>query len=146
MSDIQAYSTWSDDSDKQQAFASANDTISSYEGLQKAQAYSYRSYIDIEPNRSVRTSITRNDYYRFRPEEAVPLRQKRILKMCMDAYDRTGIIRNVIDLMADFAAQGITVIHPNKNIERFYKRWFKEVNGIETVSYTHLTLPTTSRV
>lgn len=131
MSDIQSYATWNNDSEKQKAYDSSVDAISSYEGIQKAQAYSYRSYIDIEPNKTVRTSITRNDYYRFRPEEAVPLRQKRILKMCMDAYDRTGIIRNVIDLMGDFASQGITIIHPNKSIERFYRRWFKEVNGIE---------------
>lgn len=123
------YSTWADDSSRQKAFADASDAYVENGGIQKATAYSYRSYIDIEPNRSVRTSITRNDYYRFRPEEAVPTRQKRILKMSMDAYDRVGIIRNVIDLMGDFASQGIDIVHPNKAIERFYKAWFKQVQG-----------------
>jgi hypothetical protein len=129
MSDL--YSTWGDDSSKEKALAQSQDAYTEHGPIQKAQAYSYRSYIDIEPNRSVRTSITRNDYYRFRPEESIPTRQKRILKMCMDAYDRVGIIRNVIDLMGDFSSQGIQIVHPNKAIERFYRKWFEQVKGIE---------------
>jgi len=31
--------------------------------------------------------------------------------------------------MGDFACQGIRLIHPNPKIERFYKNWFKKVNG-----------------
>ena len=129
MSDL--YSTWGDDSSKEKALAQSQDAYTENGSIQKAQAYSYRSYIDVEPNRSVRTSITRNDYYRFRPEESIPTRQKRILKMCMDSYDRVGIIRNVIDLMGDFSSQGIQIVHPNKAIERFYKKWFEQVKGIE---------------
>lgn len=127
------YSTWTDDSDKGKAFAEASEAYTENAPVQqeKALAYTYRTYLDIEPNRSVRTSITRNDYYRFRPEEAVPTRQKRIMKMCMDAYDRVGIVRNVIDLMGDFGAQGIDIVHPNKAIERFYKKWFEQVRGVE---------------
>jgi len=127
------YSTWADDSSKEKAFAAANQAYDNNVPVQseKALAYTYRTYIDIEPDRSVRTSITRNDYYRFRPEEAMPTRQKRIMKMCMDAYDRVGIIRNVIDLMGDFGAQGIDIVHPNKSIERFYKKWFQQINGVE---------------
>lgn len=128
---MELYSTWADDSSRQKAFADASNAYEHNDGIQKAVGYSYRSYIDIEPNRSVRTSITRNDYYRFRPEEAVPTRQKRILKMAMDAYDRVGIIRNVIDLMGDFGSQGVDIVHPNKSIERFYKAWFKQIKGPE---------------
>lgn len=131
MSDL--YSTWVDDTSKDKAFAEANEAYNQNTPIQndKAIGYSYRNYIDVEPNKSVRTSMTRNDYYRFRPEESMPTRQKRIMKMCMDAYDRVGIIRNVIDLMGDFAAQGIDIVHPNPAIERFYKKWFQQVNGIE---------------
>ena len=112
MSDL--YSTWVDDTSKDKAFAEANEAYNQNAPIQndKAIGYSYRNYIDVEPNKSVRTSMTRNDYYRFRPEESMPTRQKRIMKMCMDAYDRVGIIRNVIDLMGDFAAQGIDIVHP----------------------------------
>ena len=51
--------------------------------------------------------------------------------MCMAAYDRVGLVRNVIDLMGDFACQGINLVHPNKRIEKFYKAWFNKINGKE---------------
>ena len=128
---VQAFVTWSDDSGKRQALADTSDNIDSYDGIQKAVAYNRRSFLDIEPNRSVRTGFSREDYNRFRSAEAVPKQQKEAIKMCMAAYDRVGIIRNVIDLMADFAGQGITIVHPNKRIEKFFRAWFQKVNGRE---------------
>tara|TARA_Y100000401_G_C8320715_1_gene225106 strand:- start:32 stop:2287 length:2256 start_codon:yes stop_codon:yes gene_type:complete len=127
----QAFVTWSDDSGKRQALADTSDNIDSYDGIQKAVAYNRRSFLDIEPNRSVRTGFTREDYNRFRGAESVPKEQKRAIRMCMAAYDKVGIIRNVIDLMADFAGQGITIVHPNKRIEKFFRAWFQKINGIE---------------
>ena len=127
----QAFVTWSDDSGKRQALFDTSDNIDSYDGIQKSVAYNRRSFLDIEPNRSVRVGFDRQDYNRFRSAEAVPKRQKEAIRMCMSAYDRVGIIRNVIDLMADFAGQGITIVHPNKRIEKFFRAWFKKVNGIE---------------
>ena len=113
--------TWTDDSGKQEAFNSASEGIDLYEGIQRTAAFSYRSFLDIETNRSVRTGMGRQDYDRFRSDEAVPKKQKDIMRMCMDAYSKVGIIRNVIDLMGDFSSQGVTVVHPNKKIEAFYK-------------------------
>ena len=127
----QAFVTWADDSGKRQALLDTSDNIDSYDGIQKSTAYNRRSFLDIEPQRSVRTSFTREDYNRFRSSEAVPKQQKEAIKMCMAAYDRVGIIRNVIDLMGDFAGQGITIVHPNKRIEKFFRAWFKKVNGLE---------------
>ena len=127
----QAFVTWSDDSGKRQALFDTSDNIDSYDGIQKSVAYNRRSFLDIEPNRSVRVGFDRQDYNRFRSAEAVPKRQKEAIRMCMSAYDRVGIIRNVIDLMADFAGQGITIVHPNKRIEKFFRAWFKKVNGME---------------
>jgi len=127
----QAFVTWSDDSGKRQALIDTADNIDSYDGIQKGTGGVRRSFLDIEPNRSVRTSFTRQDYNRFRQEESVPRQQKQAIKMCMAAYDRVGIIRNVIDLMGDFAGQGITIVHPNKRIEKFFRAWFKKVNGLE---------------
>ena len=51
--------------------------------------------------------------------------------MCMDAYEKVGIIRNVIDLMGDFGCQGINIVHENKSVEKFYQQWFKKVSGKE---------------
>ena len=31
--------------------------------------------------------------------------------------------------MGDFASHGIRLVHRNKRIERFYRRWFKKING-----------------
>tara|TARA_R100000008_G_scaffold56377_1_gene34677 strand:+ start:2479 stop:4731 length:2253 start_codon:yes stop_codon:yes gene_type:complete len=127
----QAFVTWSDDSGKRQALADTSDNIDSYDGIQKAVAYNRRSFLDLEPNRSVRTGFTREDYNRFRSTESVPKQQKDAIRMCMQAYDKVGIIRNVIDLMADFAGQGITIVHPNKRIEKFFRAWFSKVKGKE---------------
>ena len=132
MSKSPLYRTWDNESQKQEAYAVTSDAVEAYDGIQKAAAYGRRtSYIDIEPNRSVRSSFLREDYDNFRPGESVSNRQKRIIKMSMQAYDKVGIIRNVIDLMSDFASQGLTLVHPNKTIEKFYRKWFVQVGGID---------------
>jgi hypothetical protein len=127
------YSTWSTNQEKASAFSQSSDAYSENYPVQRERAlsYSYRTYIDVEQNRSVRPTFGKNDYYSFRPEESLPFKQKNIIKMCMNAYDRVGIVRNVIDLMGDFACNGIRIVHPNKSIERFYKAWFKQVSGVE---------------
>lgn len=132
MSKSPLYRTWDSDSQKQDAYLQTSDAIEAYDGIQKAVAYGRRtSYIDIEPNRSVRTGFNRQDYDNFRPGESVSSHQKRIIKQSMQAYDRVGIIRNVIDLMSDFSSQGLTLVHPNKTIEKFYRKWFNQVNGVD---------------
>ena len=125
------YKTWSSDAEKASIY---NIDLDGYSGIaHKSLAHtpptSRQTYIDIESNRSVRPSFNRSDYDAFRPGEAVPSKQKRIMASCMEAYDRVGIIRNIIDLMSDFASQGLTLVHPNKSIEKFYRKWFSQVNG-----------------
>ncbi len=128
------YKTWASDSEKNSVY-DVND-LDGYDGaVYRSSAHSgpYRkqTYLDIEPNRSVRPSFGRSDYDAFRPGKAVPTKQTRIRAMCMSAYDRVGIIRNVVDLMSDFASQGLVLVHPNKSIEKFYRKWFSQVNGID---------------
>ena len=129
------YKTWASDSEKNSVY-DVND-LDGYDGAvyRSSAHYSHnyrkQTYLDIEPNRSVRPSFSRSDYDAFRPGEAVPTKQKRIMAMCMSAYDRVGIIRNVVDLMSDFASQGLVLVHPNKNIEKFYRKWFSQVNGAD---------------
>ena len=115
---------------KKDAFDEFSNSLDAYEGVSKASRFN-RDFIDIEPNRSVRPSFTYSDYYAFRPEEQVPTKQKRIIKMCMDAYDKVGIIRNIIDLMGDFGCQGINIVHENESVEKFFKQWFKKIDGKE---------------
>jgi len=109
----------------------SKEIVDAYGSVERAVGYRDRTFIDVEPNRSVRPGFNKSDYYSFRSTEIVPSQQKKIMKQSMDAYDRVGIVRNVIDLMGDFACQGITLVHENKTIEKFYRKWFQEVKGIE---------------
>ena len=122
--------TWNDGdpNGKSKALADFSESIESYEGVSKA---SNSTFLDIESNRSVRPGFGQNDYYAFRSEEQVPVRQKKIIKMCMDAYDKVGIVRNVIDLMGDFGSQGINIVHEDKSVEKFFQQWFKKCEGKE---------------
>tara|TARA_B100002019_G_scaffold181607_1_gene156783 strand:+ start:1066 stop:3066 length:2001 start_codon:yes stop_codon:yes gene_type:complete len=130
MSQEDSFITWndSDHTSKAKAFDSFSDSMESYEGISKGY---HRDFLDIEPNRSVRPQFGRNDYNAFRPNEATPRKQKRAIKLCMDAYEKVGIVRNVIDLMGDFGCQGINIVHENKSVEKFYKQWFKKIEGKE---------------
>jgi hypothetical protein len=125
--------TWGDgdETSKANAMSQFSKNVDSYSGLSKSHGNHYRHFIDIEPNRSVKPGFQHSDYYAFRPEEAVPTQQRRIIKMCMDAYDKVGIIRNIIDLMGDFGSQGIQIVHRDKSVEKFYQQWFRNVNGKE---------------
>ncbi len=110
------------------AFQQYAEAGEAYDGISHAN---HRTFLDLEPNRSVKPSFTSNDYYAFRPQEATPKQSKRIIKMSMDAYNKVGIIRNIIDLMGDFGAQGINVVHENKGAEKFIRQWWKKINGKE---------------
>lgn len=63
---------------------------------------------------------------RFKSNTEVQLIKDRIAS-CREAYENSGIITNAIDLMVDFALEGIIIVHENKQIERFYQRWMKKV-------------------
>ena len=133
MNNNQDMISWSDDNpqSKAQAMSQFTENVEQYTGINKSQGSTYRTFLDLEPNKSVRPQFSHLDYYAFRPNEAIPNNQNRAIKMCMDAYDKVGIIRNVIDLMGDFGCQGISIVHPNKSVEKFYQQWFKNVNGKE---------------
>lgn len=86
---------------------------------------------NIETNTTVRDYYTRQDYEYFRPNEALAKKPKDIIKQCMGAYKQVGLLRNVIDLMSDFGSQGIKLVHPNENIQKFYRDWFEQVKGAD---------------
>jgi hypothetical protein len=50
------------------------------------------------------------------------------MAMCVSAYKGFGLAKNVIDLMANFAAEGLKIKHPNKTVERFLNRWAHHVD------------------
>lgn len=129
----EAYVAWGDDlASKQEALKKA-DSLDEFVGIQKAEAAGRRyslDYSNLDTNTSGRPGLTRTDYDFFRPDEAVPRRNiKLILRRAEDIYQKVGLVKNVIDLMGDFAVQGIKLSHKNKRIEKFYRRWFKKIQG-----------------
>jgi hypothetical protein len=130
-----AYVTWGDDlSSKEQALKKASSSLEEFTLVDRATAAGAgRRYTldfsNIAGPAGGRPGLTKSDYYNFRPEEATPIFIKGILSRADDIYQRVGLVKNVIDLMGDFASQGIRLVHRNKRIERFYRRWFKKING-----------------
>ena len=124
------YVFWTNAEDQQEAMNKTAGNIDSYDGILSATA-SRRSYLDIEPNISVRTEYLKDDYYRFRRSEQPGWDAKSSMQMCMRAYESVGIIKNIIDLMGDFGSQGITLHHPNKKVQKFYRSWWAKVQGSE---------------
>jgi hypothetical protein len=127
----QAYVTWGDDlASKQDALRISSESLSEFNGIEKTVGRRSRiDFSNLDTNVSGRPGLTKSDYDAFRPEEATPTRIKDIIRRADLVYQRVGLVKNVIDLMGDFASQGITIVHPNKRTERFYRAWFKKVNG-----------------
>jgi hypothetical protein len=96
--------------------------------VSRADQYT-REFQNILPNISIRDGYSRNDYEYFRRNERVPQKQKEIIRYCMEAARKIGLVRNVVDLMSDFATQGMELVHPNKQIQKFYRGWWETVKG-----------------
>jgi hypothetical protein len=131
----EAYVTWGDDlQSKQEALKTSSASLDEFTLIDKttaafgARRYSL-DYSSLDGNTGSRPGLTKSDYYQFRPQEAPPVHIKAILRRAEDIYQRVGLVKNVVDLMGDFASQGIRLVHRNKRIERFYRRWFKKING-----------------
>ena len=126
------YVTWKDGDNESMQLALAEVS----KGLNAPE--SYDRVIAAHTNRSIKTfnsDVTigadhrRSHVESVRPGYRIPTKPKDIIQACMEAYERVGLIRNIIDLMADFACQGIEITHPNPTIEKFYNAWFSRVHG-----------------
>lgn len=89
----------------------------------------YNSVADV----SNRSGMTRKKYESARPNESISrsttqssLREN--IFECTSAYDRIGIIKSIIDLMSEFVAAGITIVHEDETPNEFYKSWQKRVH------------------
>ena len=132
--DEQAYVTWGDDlASKQEALRTSSQSLDEFTLVQRAEAGRfYRvDYGNLDGTTGGRPGLTRSDYDYFRPDEAVPKRIKDIIRRADEVYQKVGLVKNVIDLMGDFASQGIRLTHKNKRMERFYRQWFKKIKGKE---------------
>lgn len=109
--------------------AYANDLYEDNQPI-KAVAHQTRTFPNhFQDSHSVKSEYLRRDYEYFRQNAAKPKTRQSVLMSCQDAYDRVGIVRQVIDLMSDFASKGVRVRHENPSVERFMQRWWDMVNG-----------------
>jgi len=136
-----AYVTWDDANldDKRTALDLASKSLDEFGSIERSQADYGRwgrgpisdwSNLSTGPT-SGRPGFNRADYEAFRPDEATPKKIKAILKQSDMIYNRVGLVKNVIDLMGDFASQGVRISHPNKKVEKFYRNWFAKVHGAD---------------
>lgn len=77
---------------------------------------------------NLRTGQNRHDYDANRPNDKLPTKHAEIIKSCQAIYRRVGMVRNIIDLMTDFAAEGLELQHTTKTQERFFREWARCVN------------------
>ena len=125
-----SYVSWAGENISKEAVSSMNSAVAEYERLDFSSAGT-ANFSNILPSTSGRSGLTRRDYDSFRSGEAVPTKTKDIIALAEKVYNKVGLIRNIIDLMADFACQGVRISHPDKRIEVFYRNWFKKVSGKE---------------
>tara|TARA_R110000796_G_scaffold128353_2_gene244035 strand:+ start:5724 stop:7886 length:2163 start_codon:yes stop_codon:yes gene_type:complete len=119
----EAYTSWDDEKGKNAALHNYTSSIAEFAAAGRS------SYDNITTYQSGRPGLQKGDYDYFRPNERVPTKSKEIISFARKSYRQIGLIRNSIDLMADFACQGIRLVHPNPRVERFYNDWFSRVKG-----------------
>jgi len=132
ISESEAYVTWGDDlQSKQNALKESSGCLEEYGLFRATSTYRGRNndYSNLLPNVSSKPGLTREGYDYFRPDEAIPTHIKNIIRRAEEIYQKVGLVKNVIDLMADFAVQGVKPVCKNKRTERFYRKWFKKVKG-----------------
>lgn len=102
-----------------------------YEGLEPIiKSKASRTFEGWNNDTSIKSDFTREDYNHFRKSTETKSRASSV-SLCQEAYDKVGIIKNVIDLMSDFGSKGITIRHSDPKIDKYCQKWFKTVNGPE---------------
>ena len=127
--DESAYVSWDSDDPKVKAAAIASYGEAVSEFSYASLGSRTRDFSDLTTRLSGRPGMGQSDFDWFRPGTAVPTKSKEIISFARTAYRRIGLIRNAIDLMGDFACQGIRLVHQNPRVESFYNEWFSRVKG-----------------
>ncbi len=94
-----------------------------------AQASNYLEYRNIVPDITVKNSYAESDYYNFRPDEELPTTPKGIMAMSMCYYKKNPIVKNTIDTMAEFSANGMYVAHKSERTQQFYTNWLTKIDS-----------------
>ncbi len=90
-----------------------------------SQGITHRS---IASDVNLRSGSNRHDYYGQRPDDKLPVEHSDIILACQSIYRKIGMVRNIIDLMTDFAAEGLELQHTTKSQEKFFREWARRVD------------------
>lgn len=87
-----------------------------------------RTFIGVDNNISVKSDYNRSDfeYFRNQSNSDNPIKT---MQVSNEAYKKVGIVKQVIDMMSEFACQGVRLQHRNAKHERFFNKWFETVSG-----------------
>lgn len=77
----------------------------------------------VDTTTSIRPPFGNSDYTRFRPGEAVPCDIRDVIIKCREIYIKSGVVRNVIDMMTDFITEGLKILDVDKKNEIFFNVW-----------------------
>ena len=100
-----AYISWENEAERTTALAAYTQSIQ--ESATATFSSRSRNFKDFTGQLSSRPGLREADFDWFRPDQAVPNSPKEIIAFARLAYRRIGLIRNAIDLMGDFACQGV---------------------------------------
>lgn len=89
-------------------------------------------FYDGSKNISVRSPTSRDVYNSFRPNEAIPNNRTQndlqdIMLACNDVYKKVGVVRSVIDMMSEFAVDGLDICHEDEGQNKFWQAWAKKI-------------------
>lgn len=113
------YITWEGNEISQEAVDARNKALGSFR----------QTYHGVDGNISGRDGFNRADWDSQRGTQ--PVKHSDIMMKASWVYYDCSLIRNIIDLMADFTGQGLRISHPVKSVERFYRAWYNHINGQE---------------
>lgn len=108
-------------------------TAGNYEaaGMEKSVGsfgYVGRTFDDIMPGISIKSQYAQSDYDYYRQNEATPQNPRDIIEVCNRGYKKEGLVRNIIDLMAEFASKGVKIVCSDRKQEKFGQEWAKYVD------------------
>ncbi len=112
--------------------ASYNEVYQNNDFAERTVGLFNRGPTNIGNSTTIKGDYTRSDYNSYRSNYYdVYKNRKALLETANLSYRKVGIIKNVIDLMSDFGCKGIKLSHKVPSVERFYREWFKKVEGID---------------
>ena len=85
-------------------------------------------FVSSTPSSSKGSSSVRFDGSTEKNGGATGQEVKTRIASCREAYENVGLIGNIIDLMVDFACEGIDIYHRSAPVQKFFRQWANKVN------------------